>query len=93
MPGPEPRLRHRFLPGRLIAGLSALATAALYAGDAAGAWHTPWFTALPVVFGGLFAAGVVGSLHYGVRRRRARSSASSENTDAPASTSGSQAMR
>lgn len=84
---------HGFRPGRMIAGLSALACAALYAGDAAGAWRTPWFTALPVVLGGLCLAAFAGSLHYGVRRRRARRKASAEKRSAPASTSGSQAMR
>lgn len=90
---PRAEFRHEFRPGRLIAGLSVLTAALLYGGDAAGAWHTPWFTAFPVVFGGLFLAGAVAALHYGVRRRRSRRSASRENTEAPASTSGSQAMR
>ncbi|MEV4330241.1 hypothetical protein AB0K02_06825 [Streptomyces sp. NPDC049597] len=85
--------RHAFRPGRLVAGLSVLTAALLYGGDAAGAWHTPWFVAFPVVFGGLVLAGTVAALHYMVRRRRARSTASRENTGAPASTSGSQAMK
>ena len=90
---PRRDFRHEFRPGRLIAGLCVLTTALLYGGDAAGAWHTPWFVAFPVVFGGLFMAGTVAAVHYGIRRRRARSSASRENTEAPASTNGSQAIR
>lgn len=90
---PRREFRHDFRPGRLVAGLSVLTAALLYGGDAAGAWHTPWFVAFPVVFGGLALAGTVAALHYMVRRRRARSTASRENTEAPASTSGSQAMR
>lgn len=84
---------HGFRPGRLIAGLSVLTCAGLYAGDSAGAWHIPWFVALPVVFGGLGLAACAGTLHYGVRRRRARRKASAEKRSAPASTSGSQAIR
>nr|WP_246574757.1 hypothetical protein [Streptomyces genisteinicus] len=76
-----------------MAGLSVLTCAGLYAGDSAGAWHVPWFVALPVVFGGLGLAACAGSLHYGVRRRRARRKASAEKRSAPASTSGSQAIR
>lgn len=85
--------RHEFRPARLVAGLCVLTTALLYGGDAANAWHTPWWLAFPVVFGGLFVAGAVAAVHYGVRRRRAAISASRENTEAPASTSGSQAIR
>ena len=84
--------RHEFRPARLIAGLCVLTAALLYGGDAANAWRTPWWLAFPVVFGGLFVAGVVAALHYAVRRRAAIS-ASRENTEAPASTSGSQAIR
>lgn len=90
---PRRELRHPFRPGRLVAGLCVLTAAVLYGGDAANAWHTPWFVVFPVVFGGLVLAGTVAALHYGVRRRRARSMASRENTGAPASTSGTQAMR
>ncbi|MGW7362548.1 hypothetical protein ACWGI8_03780 [Streptomyces sp. NPDC054841] len=86
-------LLHEFRPGRLIAGAAALTTAAAYLGDAAGAWETEWFMAFPVVFGGLFLAGVVTFTHYRIRRRRSAMAASSENIDAPASTSGSQAIR
>ncbi|MDH2389493.1 hypothetical protein QCN29_11945 [Streptomyces sp. HNM0663] len=75
-----------------MAGFAALTAALLYAGDAADAWHTPWFAAFPVVFGGLFLAGATAWVHYRIRRRSAQS-ASAENMDAPASTSGSQAIR
>lgn len=84
---------HGFRPARLVAGLSALAAALLYGGDAAGAWHTPWWAAFPVVLGGFLVAGTVAALHYGVRRRRAAIIASRERTEAPASTRGSQAIR
>ncbi|WP_434595281.1 hypothetical protein [Streptomyces sp. A5-4] len=84
--------RHGFRPGRLIAGLVLAGTAGAYAGDAAGTWHTPAYLALPAVFGGLLLAGTASWLSYRGRRRAARA-ASRENTAAPASTSGSQAMR
>ncbi|AWK11006.1 hypothetical protein DDQ41_21180 [Streptomyces spongiicola] len=86
-------LRHEFRPGRLIAGAAALGTAAAYLGGAAGAWRIPWFTALPVMSGGLALAAVATAVHYRLRRRRSATAASSENTEAPASTSGSQAIR
>ncbi|MFC9649310.1 MULTISPECIES: hypothetical protein [unclassified Streptomyces] len=85
--------RHDFRPGRLFVGLTMLGTAVLYAGDGTGTWHTPWYVAFPLVFCGLFLASVVAWTHYRVRRRRPARTASSENTGAPASTSGSQAMR
>lgn len=84
-------LLHEFRPGRLVAGATALATAALYLGDAAGAWETAWFVAFPVFVGGLFLAAVATYAHY--RLRRSAISASTENVAAPASTSGSQAIR
>jgi hypothetical protein len=90
---PRRELRHEFRPGKLIAGLAVLAAALLYAGDAAGYWQTPWFVVFPVVFGGLFLAGTVTWAHYGIRRRRLARRASSERNEAPASTSGSQAIR
>ncbi|WP_326655577.1 MULTISPECIES: hypothetical protein [unclassified Streptomyces] len=90
---PRRELRHDFRPGKLVAGLAVLAAALLYAGDAAGSWQTPFYVVFPVVFGGLFLAGAVSLTYYGIRRRRLASSASSENTEAPASTSGSQAIR
>ncbi|MCX4982921.1 hypothetical protein OG259_16760 [Streptomyces sp. NBC_00250] len=85
-------LLHEFRPGRLIVGLTALTLAAVYAGDAAGAWTTPWYAVIPVLCGGLGLAGLVTWVVYRVRRRSARSR-SSDSTDAPASSSGSQAMR
>ncbi|MFF3288181.1 hypothetical protein [Streptomyces sp. NPDC003023] len=84
---------HGFRPARALAGLCVLATALLYGGDAGGAWHTPWWVAFPLLFCGLFVAGTVAALHYGVRRRRAAIIASRENREAPASTSGSHAIR
>ncbi|MEU4494494.1 hypothetical protein OG729_15820 [Streptomyces sp. NBC_00210] len=90
---PRREFRHGFRPGKLVAGVAVLAAALLYAGDAAGSWQTPWFVVFPVVFGGLFLAGAVTWVHYGIRRRRSASRASSENTEAPASTNGSQAIR
>lgn len=87
------RIRHDFAPGRLIAGLTALTLALLYAGDATGTWHIPWFVVFPVLTGGLTLAGAASFARYSVRRRRAAMTASSENTEAPASTSGSQATR
>ncbi|NNJ03746.1 hypothetical protein HHX38_06295 [Streptomyces sp. PKU-MA01144] len=86
-------LRHEFRPGRLIAGAAVLATAAAYLGDATGTWRIPWFTALPVMSGGLALAAVATFVGYRLRRRRSAMAASSENTAAPASTSGSQATR
>ncbi|MFE1251885.1 hypothetical protein [Streptomyces sp. NPDC058735] len=60
--------RHEFQPGRLVAGLVLVTAAALYAGDAGGAWRTPWFVAFPLVAGGLFLAGAVALLTGRVRR-------------------------
>ncbi|GGZ19356.1 hypothetical protein GCM10010387_10120 [Streptomyces inusitatus] len=87
------RIVHGFLPGRLIAGVSALTAALLYAGDAGGAWHTPWFVAVPLVLTGMLLAGVAGFAHYARRRRRSAIRASTESAEAPASASGSQAIR
>jgi hypothetical protein len=84
---------HRFAPGRALLGLAALTATVLYAGDAAGSWHTPWFVVFPVVFGGLLLAGLAGTTDYVFRRRRSAMRASSESTGAPASTSGTQAIR
>lgn len=61
-------LRHEFHPGKLVAGLSLLAVAVVYAGDAGGIWETPWFVALPMVMVGLLIAGVVAAVH-GIRPR------------------------
>ncbi|MFF3555630.1 hypothetical protein ACFYXL_19760 [Streptomyces tsukubensis] len=86
-------LLHGFQPGRAVAGLAALAATLLFAGDAAGSWSTPWFVVFPVVFGGLALAAGAGLIHYTLRRRRSAMSASSDGAAAPASTSGSQAIR
>ncbi|MER5966574.1 hypothetical protein [Streptomyces sp. NPDC002057] len=85
-------LLHEFRPGRLLAGLTALGLAAVYAGDAAGAWTTPWYAVIPLLCGGLGLAGLATWVAYRIRRRSARS-LSSDSTDAPASTSGSQAIK
>ncbi|WUT40300.1 hypothetical protein OID54_23150 [Streptomyces sp. NBC_00690] len=77
----------------MLAGLTALTLTLLYAGDAAGSWHVPWFIVFPVITGGLSLAGMAGLVHYGLRRRRADTAASSESTDAPARTNGNQAIR
>lgn len=62
-------LRHEFQPGRLVTGVFLTVAAVVYAGDAGGAWHTPWFVMIPVVAGGLCLAGAVGSLAGRIRRR------------------------
>ncbi|MFI6688623.1 hypothetical protein [Streptomyces sp. NPDC050485] len=87
-------LRHDFRPGRLVAGLALIATAVLFAGDAAGRWHTPPYAAVPLVCGGLGLAGLVSWIDYGVRkRRRLARNASADSSGVPASTSGSQAIK
>ncbi|MFD3732298.1 hypothetical protein [Streptomyces sp. NPDC058632] len=63
-------LRHEFQPGRLIAGLFLTLAAVLYAGDARGAWETPWFVVVPVVTGGLCLAGAVAAVTALIRRHR-----------------------
>lgn len=63
-------LRHEFQPGRLVAGLFLTLAGITYAGDAGGAWETPWFAVIPMVVGGLFLAGAVGLLTRSVRARR-----------------------
>ncbi|MEV6549300.1 hypothetical protein AB0M57_11365 [Streptomyces sp. NPDC051597] len=86
--------RHEFRPGRLLAGVVMLATAALFGGDAADAWQTPWYEVIPLVCGGLSAAGLASWAGYAVRRRRRDASqASADSSGVPASTSGSQAIR
>lgn len=62
--------RHEFQPGRLITGLFLTLVAVLYAGDAGGAWETPWFVAIPVVTGGLCLAGAVAAVTALTRRRK-----------------------
>ncbi|MEV5968775.1 hypothetical protein [Streptomyces sp. NPDC051921] len=83
---------HEFRPGRLILGMAALTLATLFAGDAAGEWSVAWYVVIPVLCGALGLAAFASWIAYLVRRRSARS-ASSESTGAPASSSGSQAMR
>ncbi|MEU0103161.1 hypothetical protein [Streptomyces sp. NPDC006267] len=85
-------LRHEFRPGRAVAGLAMLVLAGGYAADAAGAWEVPWTFFLPLFLGGLWLAAAVTWAAYLLRRREARK-ASAENTVAPASTSGSHAIR
>ncbi|MEU3372527.1 hypothetical protein ACFYM2_27495 [Streptomyces sp. NPDC006711] len=86
--------RHEFRPGRVVAGLALIATAVLFAGDAAGRWDAPSPTVIPLVCGGLGIASLVGWIDYGVRRRRRPASrASSDSNGVPASTSGSQAIK
>nr|WP_299532429.1 hypothetical protein [uncultured Streptomyces sp.] len=85
--------RHEFRPGRAVAGLVMLALAGGYAADAAGAWRAPWAFFVSVLVGGLWVAATATWWAYRLRRRRAGRSASTENTVAPASSSGSQAMR
>ncbi|MQS34298.1 hypothetical protein FFZ77_01275 [Streptomyces katsurahamanus] len=74
-------------------GMTALTLTLLYAGDAGGAWHTPWYAVFPVLCTGVLLAATAGFARYTVRRRRSAIKASRESTEAPASTSGSQAMR
>ncbi|MFF5369184.1 hypothetical protein [Streptomyces sp. NPDC013187] len=63
-------LRHELQPGKLVAGTVLVVAGVLYAGDAGGAWQTPWFVAIPLVTGGLCLAGVVALLTGLARRRR-----------------------
>lgn len=86
-------LRHEIRPGRAVAGLTMLALAGGYAADAAGAWNVPWTFTAPVLLGGLGLSAAVTWLSYRLRRRRDARKASAENSAAPASSSGSQAMR
>ncbi|WP_399928478.1 hypothetical protein [Streptomyces kanamyceticus] len=69
-------LRHELHPGKLVAGLSLLAVAVVYVGDAGGAWEAPWFVALPLVMVGLLVAGVAAAIHgirpHGAARRSGR---------------------
>lgn len=63
-------LRHEPQPGKLVAGVFLLLAGVLYAGDAGGAWDTPWFVAVPLVLGGLSLAGAVALVTGRIRRRR-----------------------
>ncbi|MCA1219054.1 hypothetical protein [Streptomyces sp. 8L] len=89
--------RHEAKPGRTIVGLVAIGTAVLYAGDTAGTWRTEWYTALPLLFGGLVLAAVVGLAVHSARRRHPRPepdrSESKDSTGDPTSTRGSQAIK
>jgi drug/metabolite transporter (DMT)-like permease len=62
-------LRHEFQPGRLVAGAFLTLAGIIYAGDAGGAWETPWFAVIPVVVGGLCLAGAVATVTRAIRRR------------------------
>ncbi|MFF5895159.1 hypothetical protein ACFY8O_04430 [Streptomyces argenteolus] len=86
-------LRHEFRPGRAVAGLAMLALAGGYAADAAGAWDASWTFFAPLFAGGLWLAATATWVSYRLRRRREARKASAENSAAPASSSGSQAMR
>ncbi|MGQ4386428.1 hypothetical protein [Streptomyces sp. SAS_270] len=63
-------LRHEFQPGKLIAGLSFALAGTIYAGDAGGAWETPWFAVIPLVTAGLCLASAAAFLTHMIRRRR-----------------------
>ncbi|RPF46048.1 hypothetical protein EDD96_2615 [Streptomyces sp. Ag109_G2-6] len=62
--------RHEFQPGRLLAGLVLTAAGVLYLLDAAGETDLPWFLVVPMAFGGLALAALVGLVAYAVRRDR-----------------------
>ncbi|KPH97731.1 hypothetical protein OK074_6416 [Actinobacteria bacterium OK074] len=63
-------LRHEVQPGKLVAGLFLTAAAVTYAGDAGGAWDTPWFAIIPIVVVGLLLAGAAAFVTHAVRGRR-----------------------
>ncbi|MEV6171056.1 hypothetical protein AB0L99_22825 [Streptomyces sp. NPDC051954] len=65
-------LRHEVQPGRLIAGAFLTLAGIIYAGDAGGAWETPWFAVIPLVVVGLFLAATAAIVTRGIRRRRHR---------------------
>ncbi|MER8221967.1 hypothetical protein ABTZ58_15525 [Streptomyces sp. NPDC094143] len=74
--------RHEVQPGKLIAGAVLTLVGILYAGDADGAWETPWFVAIPLVTGGLCLAGAVAFVTGRARRRRsARTTADGPGPD------------
>lgn len=62
--------RHEFQPGKLVVGLFLTAAGAVFIGDAAGAWETPWFVVIPVVVGGACLGGAVGTVARYLRRNR-----------------------
>ena len=76
-------LRHEFRPGKLIAGFFLALAGVIYAGDAGGAWETPWFAIIPVVTVGLCLAGAVGFLSHSIRRRRGTAGSTPGTPDAP----------
>ncbi|MFD3357213.1 hypothetical protein [Streptomyces fradiae] len=61
---------HEFRPGRLVAGVTGLAVAAVYLGDAAGSWDAPWYAVVPLLSCGLPLAALAGWVGHRVRRRR-----------------------
>ncbi|WP_055546725.1 hypothetical protein [Streptomyces sp. NBRC 110028] len=65
--------RHPMEPGKLVAGLVVLGVAAVYGLDAAGERDVRSLVPLIVLVCGLCAAGVVSTLTYAARRKRARS--------------------
>ncbi|MEU3252811.1 hypothetical protein [Streptomyces sp. NPDC006997] len=82
-------LRHEFQPGRLVAGFFVSVAGVIYAGDAGGAWETPWFVVIPVVTGGLCLAAVAGLVGRGIRRHRRSSRPGSGSGSASGSGPGS----
>ncbi|MCC3652202.1 MULTISPECIES: hypothetical protein [Streptomyces] len=67
------RGRHAFEPAKLVAGLVLLAAGVVALLSSAGTVDPgPGPRLLPAVLLGLCAAGVVGAVSHGVRRRRAR---------------------
>ncbi|MCL7368101.1 MULTISPECIES: hypothetical protein [Streptomyces] len=68
-------LRHRFQPGRLVAGVFLMLAGVVYAGDGSGLWETPWYVLIPLVNGGLCIAAVVGMVARAAHRRRGAPSA------------------
>ncbi|MEU7566006.1 hypothetical protein AB0A99_08320 [Streptomyces fradiae] len=62
---------HEFRPGRLVAGVTGLAVAAVYLGDAAGSWDAPWYAVVPLLSCGLSLAALAGWVGHRARRRRA----------------------
>lgn len=75
-------LRHRFQPGRLIAGTFLLVAGVAYAGDASDAWETPWYVIIPIVSAGLLLAALAGIGTYALRRRSDRRREQKEATEA-----------
>ncbi|MFJ8592962.1 hypothetical protein [Streptomyces sp. NPDC093598] len=71
-------LLHEPQPGKLVAGAVLVLAGVLYAGDAGGAWQTPWFVAIPLVAGGLFLAGAVAFVTGRARQRRQRGRAGAD---------------